>query len=94
MLDEDLRDLQERVALIKEMTAHPGWALLCDRARHTLLIKQTFIIQGKCKDHEAYVKDVAFTDGIEFLMKLPERLDLELEMALDDLPPPADEEEM
>lgn len=94
MDEQELRDLQERVALVKEMAAHPGWRMLQDRALHTLLIKQTYIIQGKCKSYEEYLKEVAFTDGVEYLMKLPDRLDLELEMALDNLPPAEDEDEI
>lgn len=68
--------------MIDEIVGMQGWEMLLDRARLTQLQKQTRIIQGKCKDYEEYVKECAFTDGMEFLTRLPQRLHLELEMAL------------
>ncbi len=82
MNEKELRDLGERVELINAMSAMPGWQMLLDRARVTMLIRQTKIIQGRCKDHEDYIKECSFTDGMEFIMTLPQRTQAELDTAL------------
>jgi hypothetical protein len=79
MDDEELRDLQERVQVIMDMTSSPGWALLMDAARAALIAKQTRILQGKCETHEEYMAECAFGDGVEYLIGLPNRLQRSLD---------------
>jgi hypothetical protein len=82
MTPEELRDLQERVALVTDMVGDPGWVMLVDRARHTMGTRQVRIVQGKCQDHEEYARECAFVDGMRYVLELPERLELELAQAL------------
>jgi hypothetical protein len=76
---EELRGLQERVALVDAIVEEPGWAVLWDRMVATIRVKQLRIVQGKCTDHENYLKECAFLDGVEYVRKLPERMKIELE---------------
>lgn len=71
--------------MVEEMTASHGWPLLLDRARYTMLQKQTRVVQGKCSDHEDYVKECSFLEGMDFVMSLPSRIQLELEVHLDSM---------
>lgn len=82
MTEAELRDLQERVSLVNEMAQTPGWQMLLDRARHTMVLMQTRMIQGRYKDWDEYRNDVAYTDGVEFMMTLPKRLNDELATAM------------
>lgn len=93
MTEEELRDLQERVALVKELTSHPGWELLLDASRHALLKVQVRVIQGKCETYEEYVKECSFGDGVEYMMGLPARLESQLATALEGFYPEEEEEE-
>lgn len=90
---DELRNLQERVEQIEQMTATYGWPLMLDRARHTIGMRSLRVIQGKCETYEEYVHECAFIEGMEYFASLPERINLELERALDDLPPQEDQEE-
>lgn len=82
---EELRELQERVELAEQIVETPGWMMMVDRARVTLLMKQQRIVQGQCKDHEDYVKECSFIEGLDFFMKLPARMRLELDMQIAEL---------
>ncbi len=93
MDEKDLRDLGERVELINAMVSQPGWQMLLDRARVTMLYRQTKIIQGRCKDYDDYVKECSFTDGMEFIMTLPQRTQSELDTALAEAEMAIEEEE-
>jgi len=79
MNDEELRDLQERVALIGEMAAHPGWAMLTDRAHHTIALRQQRLLNGKLEDFAEYQKEVAYMDGMFFVLRLPDQVKGELD---------------
>lgn len=79
--------------MVEEMVTTHGWPLLLDRARYTMLQKQTRIVQGKCDDHEDYVKECSFLEGMDFVMSLPARLQAELELHLDNLPRAEDDED-
>lgn len=94
MSADELRLLQERAAMVEEMTASHGWPLLLDRARVTIVAKQTRIVQGKCADHEDYVRETAFLDGVEWMISLPQRIQMELELHLGSLAEDEDEEEV
>jgi hypothetical protein len=83
MTPDELRDLKERSSLIQELTKHPGWEIYCDRAKATMLQKQRRLVQGLCSSYEDYKQECAFTDGLEFMLRLPERVNAELQQALD-----------
>ena len=85
MTAEELRELQERVELAEQISETPGWMMLVDRARATMVAKQSRIVQGKCSDHEDYAKECAFLEGLDFFVKLPARMRLELDMQLAEL---------
>lgn len=93
MTDGELRELQERVELVGRLVEEPGWALLIDRARATVAGKQSRIVQGKCDDHENYVKECSFLEGMDFFVKLPDRMRLELDMQLAEVAAQAEEDE-
>jgi len=77
--DDELRDLQERVALIEEMAAQHGWTLLVDRAHATLAAYQQRLLGGAIKDYSDYEKTVAFIDGAFFVLHLPSTVRSELD---------------
>jgi hypothetical protein len=79
MNDDELRELQDRVDVIVSMAESAGWAYLVDAARATLLTKQMRIVQGKCDSFEEYKTDCAFGDGMEYLLRLPTRLQASLD---------------
>jgi len=85
MATDELRGMQERAAQVQEMVEGYGWPLLLDRASTTILAKQTRIVQGQCDTHEEYVKECAFLDGVGFMMRLPELIQMELERYLDQM---------
>jgi len=75
--DDELRDLQERCALIAEMAASPGWAMLVDRATASIRVEQQRVLNGKL-DHDTYLKSCAYMDGQFFILQLPGRVAAEL----------------
>lgn len=77
--DEDFRDLIERSALIREMSDHPGWLLLNDRAKVNLFSRQRSLIQGQVKSMEDYVRQTAWMEGVSFILDLPAVVQNELE---------------
>lgn len=85
MTDEELRDLKERSATIRELSEHPGWELLKDRARARMFMDQTFLIRGRADDFTAYVKLCAWLDGVSYVLELPDIVEQELQLALTDL---------
>jgi hypothetical protein len=93
MATDELRDLQERVALVDELSQSQGWDMLWDRALVTVRAKQLRLVQGKAGSYEDYLRETSFLEGMDFVRKLPERLRLELERVLDDLPPEDEEDE-
>jgi hypothetical protein len=96
MSADELRALQERAAQVEDMVSSYGWPLLVDRAAQTIHQRQTRIVQGKCTDHEDYVRETAFLEGVDFVLRLPERIQLELDIYMDNMPveePEYDEEE-
>jgi hypothetical protein len=71
--DDELRDLKERVQLIEEMVATPGWALLQDFAADTLDKRQQAILHGSPGDYTDYQRQIAFLDGAGFVLSLPHK---------------------
>ena len=82
MNDEELRDLQERVALIVDMTQSQGWSLFQDAAQHTLEGRQNRVVQGRCDNWEEYKAEVAFTDGMRYVLNLPDTLQARLDQEM------------
>jgi len=82
MTDEELRDLQERVSVIREMVGRSGWIYAMDRVAHQINIFQNQIILGKAKDHQQYKEWVAYTDGLSFILQLPDKVQSELDREL------------
>jgi hypothetical protein len=76
--DDELRDLQERVALIEEMSSHPGWTMLTDRAHATLRSTQQSIINGRL-DLDTYRNRCGFIEGAFFILNLPGAVRSELD---------------
>jgi hypothetical protein len=81
--ETEFRDLQERVAMIKEMSSHIGWQMLVDRANATMYQKQKWIILGKAKDWDEYKHAVAWMDGVSFVLGLPAAVEKEMIFELD-----------
>jgi hypothetical protein len=78
MNDLEYRDLQERSALIEELSKHPGWTMLVDRAHATLAARQQRLIGGRIKDYEEYRAECGFIDGAFFVLHLPNTVNQEL----------------
>lgn len=83
MTDDEFRGLQERVTVISDMEASPGWTYAMDRVVHQINIYQNQIIQGKAKSHEEYKEWIAYTDGLSFILQLPKRVRAELDGELE-----------
>src|SRR4029077_13948815 len=69
--DEDFRDVAERTSLIREMTEHPGWAMLLDRASVSLGSRQKALYQGQIENMEDYLKQTSWLEGASFIIGLP-----------------------
>ena len=82
MTDEELRELQERVQQILDMTETRGWILLQDAAIGTLQGRQNRIVQGRCENMEDYKAEVSFTNGMRYILNLPATLQSRLEQEL------------
>jgi len=92
MAADELRALQERVAQVDQIADMPGWEMLIDRARQTIFAKRQRIVQGKCVDHTDYMRECAYLDGINFVLTLPRRIQLELDRYIEGIPIEVDEE--
>lgn len=65
------------------MSSHPGWDLLVDRARLTLMKKQQRLILGRAEDFEEYKSECAWMDGASWVLDLPRQVDMELQTELE-----------
>ena len=81
MDDDEFRDLQERSALIEEISRHPGWDMLVDRAHVTLASMQQSIINGRLNRSD-YKNRCGFVEGAFFVLHLPDKVRKELEEEL------------
>jgi len=82
MDDNEFRDLQERSALIEEISRQPGWDMLVDRAHATLASVQQSILNGKL-DPDDYKSRCGFVEGAFFVLHLPAKVRDELENELE-----------
>lgn len=82
MTEEELGDLRERTALIEDMASRPGWEMLRDRALVALYQRQQRLISGRIGSYEDYLKEVAWMDGVSFVLGLPEQARGELDLEL------------
>lgn len=78
MNDDEFRELLEMGQQIRELTQHPGWAYLLDRAVHTISSKQKTVLGGQVTSLEDYKKNVGWLEGANFVISLPERVDNEI----------------
>jgi len=83
MNDDELRDLQERVAVVTDMTESVGWAMLVDAATAAIASKQLNILRGNCSSYEEYKSECSFSHGMDYLLKLPTRLQETLKRELE-----------
>ena len=81
MNDDELRDLQERVSLIAEMAASPGWTMLVDRAHASIRVAQQRVLRGLL-EHDEYLKQCANMEGMFFILDLPAKVQAELDQEL------------
>jgi hypothetical protein len=79
---DEIRDLQERVALVDTLVEEPGWGVLWDRAFASMQRRHARILGGYCDDHEEYVKEVAWLEGVDYVRKLPGQMKEELAKVL------------
>jgi len=78
--DNEFRELQERSQLILDMTKHPGWQLLTDRANVGLWAKQNLLVGGGAKDFEHYKTTIAWMEGAQYVLSVPTLIEQELEI--------------
>jgi len=83
MTDEELRELEERVQAIKDLITTNGWVYATDRVRAQIFVKQRQLLLGKAKDFEEYREWVSYTDGLSFLLNLPDAVQAELDFELE-----------
>jgi hypothetical protein len=80
--DDELRGLQERVELIKDMSSHPGWNIAVDRAQAQMYMIQKRMIRGDMKTFEEYKEQVSWMSGCQFFMNIPMMVQEELDREL------------
>lgn len=64
---------------VQEMTKHPGWTYLIDRAAVNISAKQRSVLNGSAKSVEEYKALTGWLDGATFIVNLPERMNQDLE---------------
>jgi|SRR5215469_443121 len=82
MTEEEFRQLQEHVSVIHDMTQTLGWNLLQDAVVAKMAGRQNRIVQGRCENMEDYKAEVAFTDGMRYVLNLPATLQASLDQEL------------
>jgi len=90
MNDDELRDLQERVQLITELTQQPGWTMFYDRVAADVEISQRRLMNGHLPDYLEYQKEVAKLNGMLLVLNLPAQVQSELD---DEMAARAEQEE-
>lgn len=82
MTEQELRDLQERSQLVGDLTNHPGWPLLVDRANLSIFQRQHLLLNG-AKDWEQYREEIMWIRGASYVLKIPALVAEELKTELD-----------
>ena len=82
MNDDELRELQERVDVMTTMTETQGWTMLVDAAIAAIEGRRLHVLRGNCASFEEYKADCSFTQGMDFLLALPQRMQASLDLEL------------
>ena len=80
-LEDEFRELLERIQVVEDMAATPGWAYLADRAAVTIGAKPHQILAGSVVDINEYKSLSGWLQGAQFVLGLPERMRKEVEAA-------------
>ena len=86
MNDEEKRELQERVHQLRELSNHPGWAVLVDFVFFGPGGSQTHqrqLVNG-VKAWDDYLMAVGFIKGVHFVTEAPSRVERQLEAVMED----------
>lgn len=83
MDDAELRDLQERVQLVRDLIEQPGWPLLIDRANVALWSRQNLLVGGGAKDYEQYKTTVSWMQGAQYVISIPNMIQQEIDSELE-----------
>jgi hypothetical protein len=80
--ENELRDLQERAHLIREMTRTPAWELLRDYCSTVVDAKTRNLLSGHAATVEEYRADAGFVSGARFVLEAGDRLEQQLQLAM------------
>lgn len=72
MNEEQYRELQERVHVLRELANTSGWLYLTDLANDRLLSHRGRLRRGLLETLEEYKYIAGFVQGAEFILGLPE----------------------
>jgi hypothetical protein len=88
LTEDDFRELLERNQQIQELTSHPGWKFLSDRAVHTIAARQRSVLGGTVLSLEDYKRSIGWLEGAGFVLKIPEIVEEEVRAARGEVSPP------
>jgi hypothetical protein len=80
---DELRELEERVLQVREMSGTLAWEMLRDRALIRIVSSQRRLIGGRVPNYEEYLKETSFLEGIEFVLTIPQLIQAELDLELE-----------
>lgn len=64
MTDDELRALIEQAHQLRELTAHPGWAVLQSFSHERMKATKTAVLNGNVADFEKYKQHTGWLRGI------------------------------
>lgn len=79
MSEDEFLDLVRMTHEVQEMTKHPGWTYLVDRAAVNISAKQRSVLNGSAKTVEEYKALTGWLDGATFFVNLPNKMEQDLE---------------
>lgn len=82
MDENELRELQERVHRIKQLTSSSDWELLRDYCSTMVNAKNRHLLNGNAKTIEEYRADAGWISGAMFVLNAADHLEQKLTMEL------------
>ncbi len=81
MTDDEFRALVEQAHQVRELTQHPGWAVLDDYMNHVVMnpLKRRVLNGNGIDDHVTYRALVEFLQGAHRVLGVPDELATQVE---------------
>lgn len=81
MTENELREIQERAHLIRDLTRDHRWAILHDYVSDMVNKKNRSLLNGNAKSIEDYRAEAGWISGALFVLQAADHLDRQLENA-------------